>query len=122
MIDLNDLRVFERVAALGGFTAAARSLGMPKASVSRGVARLETELGICLLRRSTRRLALTPEGKVLHDRCGTLLADVQNTLDIVTGLSGSPRGMLRLSSGIGFGIKILPQLLPTFLRGIRTSR
>jgi LysR family transcriptional regulator for bpeEF and oprC len=51
MMDLNDLRVFERVAALRSFSAAARALELPKSSVSRSVARLETELGTRLLQR-----------------------------------------------------------------------
>ena len=55
MLDLNDLRVFEGVAALRSFSAAARALELPKSSVSRSVARLETELGTRLLQRTTQK-------------------------------------------------------------------
>ena len=53
MLDLNDVRVFEKVAAMRGFAAAARALGMPRSSVSRSVARLEEELGARLFQRTT---------------------------------------------------------------------
>lgn len=115
MIDLNALRVFERVASLQSFSAAARSLGAPKSSVSRSVAQLEAELGTRLLQRTTRAVVLTESGTALLDRCSDLLARVAETVDYVGTFGGSPRGLLRVSAGIGFGINVLSELLPQFI-------
>src|ERR1700722_7948502 len=102
MLDLNDLRVFERVASLRSFSAAARALGLPKSSVSRSVARLESELGTRLLQRTTREVELTESGSVLKGRCIDLLSRVGETIDQVAKLSTGPRGLLKITAGIGF--------------------
>jgi LysR family transcriptional regulator for bpeEF and oprC len=115
MIDLNDLRVFEKVASLRSFSAAARALGLPKSSVSRSVARLETELGTRLLQRTTREVELTESGTVLKGRCIDLLSRVGEAIDQVAKLSTGPRGLLKISTGIGFGLNVLSELLPRFL-------
>jgi len=115
VLDLNDLRVFERVAALRSFSAAARALGLPKSSVSRGVARLEAGLGTRLLQRTTREVVLTEPGRVLQERCVGILANVAEASDQVASLGAEPRGRLRVSAGIGFGINVLSEMLPRFL-------
>ena len=115
MPDLNALQVFERVASLRSFSAAAKALGLPKSSVSRNIARLEQDLGVRLLQRSTRQVVVTPIGQALHERCADLLGKVSETLDYVGGLGGEPRGLLRVSAGIGFGINVLAEQLPEFL-------
>lgn len=116
MIDLNDLRIFERVASLGSFSKAAQALAMPKSTVSRCVARLEESLGIRLLQRTTRDVVMTEAGQLLLERSGTLLSDIDATVDLVGGLAGEPRGLLCVSAGIGFGINILSDILPEFRR------
>jgi len=115
MIDLNALRVFERVASLRSFSAAARALGLPKSSVSRSVAQLEAELGTRLLQRTSRAVVLTESGIALRDRCAEILTRVNETLEFVGTFGGSPRGLLRISAGIGFGLNVLSELLPEFL-------
>jgi len=115
MIDLVALRIFERVAALGSFSAAARALGLPKSSVSRAVALLEAALGTRLLQRTSRAVALTESGVALRDRCPDILARVEETVNYISGLAGTPRGRLRISAGIGFGINVLSELLPDFI-------
>lgn len=115
MIDLNALRVFDKVASLRSFSAAARALGAPKSSVSRAVAGLEADLGTRLLQRSTRAVVLTESGIALRERCAELLARVDEAVDYVSGFGGAPRGALRISAGIGFGINVLSELLPAFL-------
>ncbi|WP_333836042.1 LysR family transcriptional regulator [Novosphingobium sp.] len=114
MIDLNDLRIFERVAALGSFSKAAQALAMPKSTVSRCVARLEEALGIRLLQRTTRDVVVTEAGRLLHERSNTLLSNIDETMDLVGRLVGEPRGLLCVSAGIGFGINILSEILPKF--------
>jgi len=115
MLDLNDLRVFEGVSALRSFSAAARALGLPKSSVSRSVARLETELGTRLLQRTTREVVLTEAGKLLRARCVDILASIGEAVDLVSGFASAPRGLLRVSAGLGFGVHVLGSALPQFL-------
>jgi DNA-binding transcriptional LysR family regulator len=115
VLDLNDLRVFEKVASLRGFSAAARELALPKSSVSRSIARLEEVLGTRLLQRTTREVVLTQTGEVLHERCVELLDRVGATVDQIAGMTDEPRGVLKIGSGIGFGINVLSELLPAFL-------
>lgn len=116
MIDLNHLRVFERVASLRGFSAAARDLGLPKSSVSRAVATLEEALGTRLVQRTTRDVALTPAGAALLDRARPSLADLSAAVAEVGRMSGEPAGPLRVSAGVGLGINVLSVHLPEFLR------
>ena len=115
MTDLNDLRVFERVAALESFSAAGRALGIPKSTVSRCVARLETQLGVRLIQRTTHSVRLTESGIVLKTRCIEILTRVTEAIDYVSSQSVAPKGALKISAGIGFGYFVLSETLPTFL-------
>src|SRR4051794_4281441 len=72
---LESMNVFARVAEMESFTHAAKSLGLPKATVSSAVQRLETRLNARLLHRTTRRVRLTQDGQVFYERCKDLLAD-----------------------------------------------
>jgi DNA-binding transcriptional LysR family regulator len=124
MMDINDLRVFEKVAALRSFSAAARALELPKSSVSRSIARLETELGTRLLQRTTREVVLTEAGTLLSARCVDILASIGEAVDLVGGFASAPRGLLRVSAGFGFGVHVLSLVLPQFLErypGIEVS-
>jgi LysR family transcriptional regulator, regulator for bpeEF and oprC len=113
--DLNDLKVFERVAALKSFSAAGRALGIPKSTVSRCVARLETQLGVRLIQRTTHSVGLTESGLALKKRCTEILTQVSEAIDYVSSLSTAPKGALKISAGIGFGYFVLSETLPTFL-------
>lgn len=115
MLDLNALRVFERVAALLSFVAAARSLGIPKSSVSRAIARLEADLSTRLLQRSTREVTLTQAGQALQARCQDILGGVNEAVDYLGSLGTAPRGKLRITSGVGFGVNVLSDVLPAFM-------
>ncbi|MEL5858853.1 LysR family transcriptional regulator, partial [Aeromonas veronii] len=77
MDSLDAIRIFQRVAELGGFTRAAEALGLPKASVSAAVQRLERSIGAQLLHRTTRRVQLTADGQTFYQRSLDLLADVE---------------------------------------------
>ncbi|MDR3518315.1 MAG: LysR family transcriptional regulator [Azospirillaceae bacterium] len=115
-MDLNDLRVFEKVGALLSFSAAARALGIPKSSVSRSVTRLEAALGTRLCQRTTRTVVLTGPGIALMERCADIMGRVTETLDYVGHLGATPRGLLRITAGIGFGVNVLSVMLPRFLQ------
>ncbi len=81
MIDLNDVRIFERVASLHGFSAAAKALALPKSTVSGSIARLEAELGVRLLHRTTRDIALTTAGEALYHHVAALIGQLNLALD-----------------------------------------
>ena len=115
MLDLNDLRVFGSVARLRSFSAAARELGLPKSSVSRSIARLEHALSTRLVQRTTREVRLTASGAMLQDRCVGILTRIDQAVDDVGSLRDGPRGLLRISSGIGFGVNVLSDVLPPFI-------
>ena len=116
VLDLNDLRVFERVAALSGFSAAGRALSLPKSTVSRSVRRLEAELGTRLLQRNSRDVMLTEAGKLMLQRCQGIVGRIEDALRDVEALAAHPRGRLTVGAGVAFGANILGDLMPTFLR------
>lgn len=116
MAMLDDLRVFERVGALRSFAAASRALREPRSNVSRSIARLEASLGLRLVQRTTREVTLTPAGESLMQRCASALGDLEDALNYVSSLSNEAQGLVRVSAGIGFGINVLADQLPAFLR------
>ena len=107
--------MFEKVASLKSFTAAARALGLPKSNVSRAIARLEEELGTRLFQRTTRDVVLTLTGQALLERSTDIIANLSDALAYVRSLAGEPRGLLKISAGIGFGVNVLAEQLPEFL-------
>jgi LysR family transcriptional regulator, regulator for bpeEF and oprC len=115
LTDLNDLKVFEKVAALESFSAAGRALGIPKSTVSRCVVRLETQLGTRLVQRTTHSVRLTEAGLALKERCTEILTRVNEAVDYISSLSAVPKGLLKISAGIGFGYFVLAEILPSFL-------
>ena len=91
MNDLNDLYYFAMVVDHGGFAAAERALGIPKSRLSRRISQLETDLGVRLLQRSTRRFAVTDVGTSVHRHAQTMLAEAQAAREVVDRLSAEPR-------------------------------
>jgi DNA-binding transcriptional LysR family regulator len=115
MLDLTDLRAFARIADLGSISSAARSLGMPKSSVSRSLSRLETTVGAALIARSTRHLHLTDAGHLLCRHARRILDDVGEAENAIGGLIGVPSGTLRVSVPFTFAAGPLAPMLPAFL-------
>jgi DNA-binding transcriptional LysR family regulator len=109
------MEVFVRVVELGGFSAAARVLGMSKSSVSKRVSALEDRLGAQLLLRTTRHLTLTDAGQAFHDRAVRILAETEDAEAAVSRLQAAPRGVLRVNAPVSFGVAHLGPLLPDFL-------
>ena len=109
------MAVFVRVVETGGFSAAARSFGMTPSAASKLVGRLEERLGARLLRRTTRRLSLTEEGRAFHLRAVRILADIEEAEQAVTALRTAPRGLLRVDSAIAFAHHQLARVLSGFL-------
>lgn len=97
MIDLNDLYYFAKIVEHGGFSAAARALGMPKSRLSRRVKELEGRLGARLLNRSSRRFSVTEVGRDYYERCQAMMVEAEAAEQVVAALHASPRGVVRVS-------------------------
>jgi DNA-binding transcriptional LysR family regulator len=111
---LDHLRSFLRVAELGSFTAAAEQLGLPKASVSLAVQRLETEVGVQLLHRTTRRVRLTADGAQFQQRARDLLDDMED-LQGMFRRDTQLKGRLRVDMSSGLARQLVIPRLPGFL-------
>ncbi|WP_018699330.1 LysR family transcriptional regulator [Amorphus coralli] len=108
------ISVFTRVAENGGFTAAARKLGMSVSAVTKTVARLEDELGTQLFNRTTRQLSTTDYGQEFYERCVRILADLEDAeLELQRG-NVTPRGRVRAVVPLSFGRVTLVPELPAF--------
>lgn len=108
--------VFARVVEAGGFSAAARTLGMTKSAVSKQVARLELLVGAQLLRRTTRSVGLTEAGREYYGRAAAALGLLKDAHGVLAGLNEQPRGLLRVTSPVTFGRRCIAPLVPEFLR------
>jgi len=115
MQNLNDLYYFAMVVDHGGFAAAERALGIPKSRLSRRISQLETDLGVRLLQRSTRRFAVTDVGLSVHRHAQSMLAEAIAAREVVDRLSAEPRGMVKVSVPVTIVQQMIPQLLPEFL-------
>jgi DNA-binding transcriptional LysR family regulator len=107
--------VFARVAEAGGFTAAAQQLDVSKATVSKGITELERQLGVSLLRRTTRRLSLTEAGERILARAQRILEEAEAAVEEASDAKASARGRLKVSVPMSWGIRYLAPKLPDFL-------
>ena len=118
-IDVNrsgEMEAFVQVVERGGFSAAARALGMTPSAVSKLVARLESRLAVQLVHRSTRKLTLTPEGQQFHERSVRVLADMDEA-ERCAASGAAPRGRVSINASVPFGHHVLLPLMPRFLEG-----
>jgi DNA-binding transcriptional LysR family regulator len=106
-----EMEAFARVVERGGFSAAARTLGMTPSAVSKLIARLEARLGAKLVHRSTRKLALTAEGRAFYERGVRLLADLEEA-ERAAGADATPRGRVSVNASVPFGHHVLVPLVP----------
>ncbi len=97
------MEAFVRVVERSGFTAAAEDLRLSRAMVSKHVQDLEAHLGARLLNRTTRKISLTEVGRVYHERCTQVLAEIAETEAAVGELQAEPRGRLRVNAPVSFG-------------------
>jgi DNA-binding transcriptional LysR family regulator len=115
MEDLNDLYFFASVVQYGGFSAAARTIGVEKTRLSRRIAALEKRLGVRLLQRTTRALSLTEAGQRFYDRCLATVEGAQAAFDSVAELRREPAGLVRLSSPVLLTQRCLAHALPGYM-------
>lgn len=110
-----EMRAFAAVVDAGSFVRAADALNVSKTAVSRLVGELEARLGARLLHRTTRKLSLTPEGEVFHERCRQLLDGLAEAEAELCAQSGEAVGRLRLNVPVSFGLLHLAPLWPAFM-------
>jgi len=113
-MDLNLARTFARVVEARGFTAAARSLGIPKSSVSRSVARLEDQLGVRLLERSSRQFKLTNSGRAFYEGASRALLELSEAERQVADAQEQVRGMVRLAVPVSAPRSFVSELVMGF--------
>jgi DNA-binding transcriptional LysR family regulator len=113
-IDLNDLAAFIRVADSGSFSQAARAQGVPTSTMSRAVQRLEESLGVNLLQRTTRKVALTREGSFLREQSTGALGALSSATQAVIDLQNQPQGALRIAAPPDLGHHLFAELLTRF--------
>ncbi len=114
-VDLGDLNAFVAVARANGFRDGARASGGSASGLSEAVRRLEAQLGIRLLNRTTRSVVPTEAGARLLERLGPALAEVADALDVVNAFRDRPAGLLRLNVPISAARLVLPAIVPPFL-------
>jgi DNA-binding transcriptional LysR family regulator len=112
---LAEMEAFVCVIDQGGFTDAARKLGVSKSAVSKHIASLESRLAVRLLNRTTRRVSATEIGLAYYDRAKTVLKDAAEADSMVTAMQSEPRGALRVSVPVSFGITQLSGAVSAFL-------
>jgi DNA-binding transcriptional LysR family regulator len=114
-IDLGDLNAFVAVASAGGFRDGARLAGGSASGLSEAVRRLEAQLGVRLLHRTTRSVVPTEAGQRLLERLRPAMAEVESALDVVNNFRDRPAGTLRLNVPTSASRLVLPAIVPPFL-------
>lgn len=112
---LDNTALFAAVIQQGGFSHAAKFLGLSNGLVSRRIAQLEQELGVTLIKRTTRQLQLTPEGELLWQHAQRIQQELNAAISVIQSLSKKPKGMLRISAPPFFGRHYLTPILMKFL-------
>lgn len=110
MPSIDRMREFLEIAKVGSISAAARNLGIPRATLSRRMSAMEASLGVRLMLRRTTRLALTQGGEELVRRARRIVADADEAWDAVRRLDDTPRGLLRVSVSGGAPLQTVYQI------------
>lgn len=116
MQDLNDFFYFHAVVTYQGFSAASRHIGVPKGTLSKRIARLEENLQVRLLERSTRRVRTTEVGQAFYEHCDVMLASAEAAQTVVARAQAEPNGIVRLSCPQGLIQNLIEDILPTFMQ------
>lgn len=115
-MDIPSLQAFVKVVQTGSFTRAAESLRTQKAHLSRVISQLEKQLGVRLLERTTRALSLTEIGREFFERAQGILASIEDAQLAVQRAQGEPRGTLKLTCGVEFGMMVVSDWIDLYLQ------
>ena len=115
MDTLTSMSVFATVVGTGSFTGASDRLDMSRAMVSKYVINLEARLGTRLLNRTTRRLSLTESGTAYYERCLQIISDVQEAEQVAGQCTSTPRGTLKITMPIAFGLHRLSPIIADYM-------
>jgi DNA-binding transcriptional LysR family regulator len=113
-MNLDAIAVFVRVVETGSFSAAAKRLGMPKATVSAKVARLEKQLGVSLIQRTTRKLRVTEAGEQYFRHCASAIREVELAEAALQSTASRPSGVLKVTSPVDIGHTLLPRIVHAY--------
>jgi len=116
MVSLDRFQVFRAVVETGSFTAAAAALGQARAAVSFNIKQLEAELGVTLLTRTTRRVAMTDAGERFYQRCLRVLAEADMAVEEARGEHAAMQGSLRIASTVEYAAMVIAPALHAFMR------
>lgn len=116
MLDLNDLYFFARIVECKGFTAASRALGVPKSNLSRRIIKLERQLGVRLIQRTSRHFVVTEVGLEFYRHCQAVSIEAEEAEHTVSRRLAEPAGLVRLSCPVVLGQHVLAEILPRFMR------
>lgn len=113
-MEISVLRIFIEVMRQGSFAAVARERNIDPSSVSRSISGLEQELGVRLFQRTTRKLSPTEAGITYFNRIEPLIEEMQRAVELITEVSGQPKGRLKVTASVSFGLKCIVPLLAEF--------
>lgn len=113
-MDLSDVYVFKKVATTLSFAKAARQIGTSRSSISKKIRRLEQDLGVVLVNRTTRSVSLTEAGRTFHEQTCEVEATIEHAADIVRGTDQQPQGTIAFTIPSTLGAALMPALITKF--------
>ncbi len=115
-INPSDLGFFSTLVASGSLGAAARELDITTAAVSKRLSTMESNLGMTLINRTTRRMSLTPEGEIYLEHARKILSDIDDLEGLLWGTTNVPKGLLRVNATLGFGRSQIAPLISSYIK------
>lgn len=116
---LDDTAIFVAVVQQGGFSHAAKHLGLSNGLISRRIAQLESELGVSLITRTTRQLHLTPEGELFWQHAQRIQQELDSAISLIQSSAKKPKGSIRISAPLYFGRHYLTPIIMKFLNDFK---
>ena len=113
---LDDTTLFAAIVQQGGFSRAAKQLGLSNGLISRRIAQLESELGVTLLKRTTRQIQLTPEGELFWQHAQRIQQEINSALSLIHASAKKPSGTIRLSAPVNVGQTLLMPIILLFMK------
>jgi len=115
MLDLNDMYLFVKVIEHGGYSAASRALGIATSKLSRSISELESQLGVHLVNRTTRRISLSDTGETFYRHCLAMVGEAQAAREAIERTRSAPQGTVRLSCPVGLLLSDVGAILARYM-------